>query len=360
MPPHEGATGPVYAWGFSQRKATMLCRFLGAKRVHRVAGARPVPAGATLYVWGSCPVPRDLATRLDVVRVEDGFLRSVGLGADLVRPLSWVLDHSGIYYDASSSSDLENLIARSGRSAEELARARALRLAVVEARLTKYNVGNATWRRPASAHRVLLVPGQVEDDSSILCSALDVRTNLALLERVRRANPSAYVVYKPHPDVQARLRSGGTSLAALSRLCDEVAGDIGMDALLEHVDEVHTMTSLAGFEALLRGKVVTTYGMPFYAGWGLTTDLGLRAEVAMRRQARPGLDDLVAATLIEYPTYVCPSSGALTTPERTLKTLRHWRRHAPQAGATIWQRAMRPFLAWADRRRRAARVALNP
>ncbi len=45
-----------------------------------------------------------------VVRVEDTFLRSVGLGANLVRPLSWVRDRRGIYYDATAPSELEHLL----------------------------------------------------------------------------------------------------------------------------------------------------------------------------------------------------------------------------------------------------------
>jgi capsular polysaccharide export protein len=284
------------------------------------------------------------------VRVEDGFLRSVGLGADLVRPLSWVLDRSGIYYDASAPSDLERLISRGDRSDCERARAHALRMAIVAAQITKYNVGTAAWRRPIGSGRVLLVPGQVEDDASIVCSAGHVRTNLALLEQVRRGQPSGYVVYKPHPDVHAGLRCGSIQTPALARLCDEIVTDASMDTLLKHVDEVHTMTSLAGFEALLRGKPVTTYGMPFYAGWGMTIDRGMQPEVAGRRQTRPSLDDLVAATLIEYPTYVCPSSGVLSTPERTLVALRAWRCSA-RTGTTLRQRLARPFLAYMDRRR---------
>jgi capsular polysaccharide export protein len=72
------------------------------------------------------------------------------------------------------------------------------------------------------------------------------------------------------------------------------------------VDEVHVNTSLAGFEALLRGKQVTTYGVPFYAGWGLTRDLG---PVPARRTARRSLDELVAAALLLYPRYLDPITG---------------------------------------------------
>jgi capsular polysaccharide export protein len=61
-----------------------------------------------------------------------------------------------------------------------------------------------------------------------------------------------------------------------------------------------------GFEALLRGLPVTTYGAPFYAGWGLTTD---RSDVPPRRRARPSIEALAHATLIDYPRYFDPKTG---------------------------------------------------
>lgn len=81
-----------------------------------------------------------------------------------------------------------------------------------------------------------------------------------------------------------------------------------MGALLPQLHEVWTMTSLTGFEALLRGLPVTTLGAPFYAGWGLTRDLG---PVPARRLAgaRPTLEALVHATLIAYPRYRDPLTG---------------------------------------------------
>ena len=72
-----------------------------------------------------------------------------------------------------------------------------------------------------------------------------------------------------------------------------------MGRLLELVQEVHTLTSQTGFEALLRGCRVVTYGGPFYAGWGLTTD---RSSFP-RRKAIASVDVLVAAVLLCYPAY---------------------------------------------------------
>jgi capsular polysaccharide export protein len=68
-------------------------------------------------------------------------------------------------------------------------------------------------------------------------------------------------------------------------------------------DVVHTMTSLTGFDALLRGKRVVVYGQPFYAGWGLTEDVLQEGAAFARRQRRLSLDALVAGTLLRYPIY---------------------------------------------------------
>ena len=78
------------------------------------------------------------------------------------------------------------------------------------------------------------------------------------------------------------------------------------------------MTSLMGFEALLRGVPVTTLGAPFYAGWGLTQDLGT---VPARRGARPSLSGLVHAVLIDYPRYLDPKTGLPCPVEVVLQRL---------------------------------------
>lgn len=241
----------------------------------------------------------------DAVLVEDGFLRSRGLGADLIAPLSLVLDDVGIYYDATRPSRLEALINGSDAlDAHARARAQALITRIVEAGLSKYNLTNVEGLAELPKGRRILVPGQVEDDASIRLGTSDVCSNTALLEAVRRANPAAVLAYKPHPDVEAGLRPGAVPDAA--SLADVVLTQTDPIAALEHVDEVWTMTSLLGFEALLRGKQVTCLGSPFYAHWGLTDD---RAIPIPRRVARVDLPALVHAVLIAYPRYFDPLTG---------------------------------------------------
>lgn len=285
------------------------------------AAARAVRAGKPLLVWAGKEPPGLSAPR--ILRVEDGFVRSRGLGAELVPPLSLVADDLGIYYDPSRESRLERLIL-APLPPGGLDRAARLVARIVAGGVTKYNLSGTLPDLPAG-HR-LLVPGQVEDDASIRLGAGEVRTNLGLLQAARDAHPGAVIVYKPHPDVEAGLRPGIVAPGDLARLADVVAARADPAALVAACDEVWTMTSLLGFEALLRGKPVTCLGAPFYAGWGLTTDLG---PVPERRQRapdghplpRPALLALAHAALVAYPRYFDPVARRPCPPEVALDRL---------------------------------------
>jgi capsular polysaccharide export protein len=333
----------VYALNFSWWKQPIVRAFFQGSEVRFVRDAHAVPRQGTRVVWGSqqtLSAPDPGRSGADdggrVIRLEDGFLRSVGLGADLVRPLSWVMDGRGIYYDATRPSDLEHLLQTHRFDATLLQRAAGLRQRIVEQGLTKYNVNGPRWQRPPQTTRVILVPGQVETDASIAFGTPDIRRNIDLLRAVRRAEPDAYVVYKPHPDVVAGLRRRGVGEEASARWCDETVTEYAMADLLEAVDEVHGLTSLAGFEALLRGKTVVVYGQPFYAGWGLTQD----REPLARRTRKLALDELVAGVLILYPAYVSRTTGRYTTPERALDELLAWR-HASPPSLPFWRVLLR-------------------
>ncbi len=254
--------------------------------------------GRGLLLWAG-KEPQGFAPEAPCLRVEDGFLRSRGLGAELVPPLSLVTDDLGIYYDPGRPSRLEALIA-TPLTPHQRRRAEALTDRLRSEGLTKYNLAGALPALPPG-HRIL-VPGQVEDDASIRTGAGEVRTNLELLRVVRAANPDAVILYKPHPDVEAGLRPGAVDASGFA---DAIVARADPAALLAEVQEVWTMTSLLGFEGLVRGVPVTTLGAPFYAGWGLTRDLG---PVPDRRTARPDLAQLIHAALIAYPRYWDPVS----------------------------------------------------
>ena len=284
--------------------------------------ARARKTGRGLLVWAG-KEPADLPPDLPVRRVEDGFLRSRGLGANLVPPLSLVTDDLGIYYDPGRESRLERLIL-APLPPDARQRCEKLLAALIAARLSKYNLPGSLPDLPEGPR--VLVPGQVEDDASIRLGGGRVKTNLDLLRAARSAHPKATLIYKPHPDVEAGLRPGAIAPEALQGLADIVADHADPIQLIEACDAVFTITSLLGFEALLRGKRVTCLGAPFYAGWGLTRDLG---PIPPRRQfaadghplPRPGLLALAHAALIAYPRYYDPVSRRPCPPEVVLHRL---------------------------------------
>lgn len=332
----------LHAVAFSHWKKPIVQSFFQGSTVHFVETTAQAPEGATVAVWGMKDVlnPEPEMRPHHKLRLEDGFLRSVGLGADFVRPLSWVMDGRGIYYDATRPSDLEHLLQNAEFPETLLARARRLRQEIVTHGLTKYNVGATGWQRPA-AQRVILAPGQVESDASLRFGAPGIRGNMALLQAVRQENPAACLIYKPHPDVVAGLRGRGVGEEQAHRWCDQVVIDCPMGELLGVVDEVHVLTSLAGFEALLRGKTVVCHGQPFYAGWGLTRDM-----IPLPRRRRVlSLDELTAGVLLLYPVYVSRKTGRFTTPERALEELLAWRREGPPA-MPWWRKGWRWLMRW--------------
>ncbi|NYH17086.1 capsular polysaccharide export protein [Paraburkholderia bryophila] len=286
-------------------------------------------------LWGARSA-EGLAPEVQRVRIEDGFFHSTGLGSDMIAPRSQVIDRRGLYFDASQPSDLSVLLNETVFTEAELARAAALRDKVVNLGVTKYNLGRRrpAWTAPAGKH-IVLVPGQVADDASIRLGTRAIGTADALLREVRRLRPDAFVVYKPHPDVLSGNRRG---LVDAQQLADVVDTESDLLSLVDAAHEVHTLSSLAGFDALLRGKAVFTYGLPFYAGWGLTHDA--LAPLPWRHRTLT-LDMLCAGALLRYPLYWDWHTRLFTTPEAVVEQL------APQAARPLDKvrgNRMRPLL----------------
>lgn len=299
--------------GFSPAKRPPIRRLLNGPRTTMKYFASPVRAadkaremGGRMIYWAGKETPEiaavAAATDVPVVRMEDGFIRSRGLGSDFFGALSVALDDQGVYYDPTGPSRLESLIEGGGQSPEMLARAAALRTRVVEAGLSKYNLASGAERPdwPVERRKVLVV-GQVENDKSILKGCGDIRTNSGLVEAARADFPDAYLIYRNHPDVMSGNRPGMLDAGAMAEV-DATADGLDIIDCLEACDVLATLTSLSGFEALLRGKAVAVYGRPFYGGWGLTQD----RMTYERRTRRASLDAVVAAALIEYPIYATP------------------------------------------------------
>lgn len=301
-------------------KRPFVEKFLPGAQVSFLKRNEAPPPDVHVAAWSIKSIPNEEQAR-SVIRIEDGFLRSVGLGAAGHVPVSWVLDRTGMYFDATAPSDLENILATTEFDEALIAQAEALRQRIVEQELTKYNLKADSWTPPEVEKPIILVAGQVEADASIQRGTVNIKTNRALLQEVRRQHPEAYIIFKPHPDVEAGLRAGRIPQEEARQWCNVVLPKHSVADLLQKVDEVHIMTSLIGFEALLRGKKVATYGCPFYAGWGLTTDCDLHPRAAEARGRQLSVAELVAGALILYPLYLSPSSGQLIGPEEAIDEL---------------------------------------
>jgi capsule polysaccharide export protein KpsC/LpsZ len=258
-----------------------------------------------------------------------------------------VLDTRGIHYDGSRPSDLEHLLDTEEVTAEQRARGRRLVEAIREARLSKYNVGRRVLSEVAAG--AILVPGQVVGDAAVADAGAHLilgkgggNPNLALLKAVRSRNPSAVIVFKPHPDVAAGLRPGGVARGDALAYADHVAADVDIADLIDAAARVETLSSLTGFEALLRGKPVSVHGLPFYAGWGLTEDLA----VSPRRTRRRTLDELVYLTLVVYCRYVDGATRRVLSAEAQVERLRERR----QTRRHVLEQRTRQRLSWLGRR----------
>jgi len=327
----------TYAYGFSFWKRPIVKSFFPEKKIKFVNSLRHLNEGADLILWGMNEV--EGSHLLSIKRVEDGFVRSVGLGSDLVRPLSWVIDDMGIYYDSTQPSRLEWILQNKFFDTESLERARAIISVLVEQNITKYNIGLDAWERPSTNKKIVLVIGQVEDDASLKYGSPVLQSNYQLLREVKLRNPDAYLVYKPHPDVVNQLRKADSNWIDILSEADEIVDNVGITAMFNLVDEVHTITSLSGFEALLRGKKVVCYGQPFYSGWGLTEDIN----PILRRSRRLSLEMLVAGAIIEYPTYISNKTLTMITAEEAILEL-HLMKKDKNPSEKWWRRFIRPII----------------
>ncbi len=313
--------GELYFFGFSKWKRRFVIPFFSTFKKNNIIFCSHLNDGlkkglnshSKIFIWGK----KDFTEvenyakekNISLSRVEDGFVRSTSLGSDLTKAYSLAVDSTGIYFDPAQESDLEQILNTCTFDDALLERAKNLQQYLIENKISKYNIyqdRQLEFEGLREDQTVIMVPGQVEDDASIIYGA-DGMSNLELLQKTRENAPDAFIIYKPHPDVLVGNRKGKVEKNEALRYCDSIIEKASIDSVLERVDEVHTMTSLVGFEALMRGKKVTTYGLPFYAGWGLTVD----EKVISRRVTKRTLEELIAAALILYPRYIDPQSKEL-------------------------------------------------
>lgn len=302
-----------FLFGFSIWKRKFMFPFLG-KNLNFISTFSKNPLqqalnlglnkDSAIYIWGKKEYPQVQKwcdeNGVQIIRVEDGFIRSIGLGSDLTRPYSLVFDDAGIYFDTTMPSRLENILNYHKFSPYEIKSAKKFREILVNSKISKYNDDKDVIITHKNS-KIALVIGQVEDDASVKIGA-DGMKNIELLRLARQNSPHAHIIYKPHPDVVSGNRVGAVKITEALKYCDEVLEGVSMPTLLDLADEIHTMTSTSGLEAILRGKKVVCYGRPFWAGWGLSDD----KKPQPRRHRSLSSDELIAGAYLLYPRYIHP------------------------------------------------------
>lgn len=319
----------LYFLGFSLWKRSLIKPFFKANKNKLVFLSEPknllefkLHKDDKIFIWGTSFSKEQIydfvSKDIGVFFVEDGFVRSVSLGSDLTRAYSLVVDSRGLFVDPSKQSDLEFILEHHHFDEGLLLRAKELRERLIKHKLSKYNNARhlAVKTNKKDIQRLILIAAQVEDDASVLLGGLGLDTK-KLIEQVRKENEDAYLLFKPHPDVLSGNRRGLKDEKLILEFCDEIITEASIHSCLEIADEVHTISSTVGFEALLRQKKVVVYGLPFYAGWGLSED----KQSCERRTKKLSLDELVAGVLILYPRYISAKTKCLCEIEPCLDSL---------------------------------------
>lgn len=335
-PKHKSEKTVAIMVGFSSWKYEYLSTYLVEYDLHfvddRNAFIRAVNLvnkykDTVIITWGYKDAPglKRFAEKKKVpyYRMEDGFIRSVQLGASHSIPISLCQDSKALYYDSRESSDLETILNTYDFQSDPdlLERAKKSIKVLNEFNISKYN--NVQSKDISTIYGVkkkkrILVIGQVEDDASIRFGCSKSMTNNDLVWLAKQENPDAEIFYKPHPDVLFGKRKMQSNPADVQHIARVLTEPLSLSNAMETIDHVYTITSLSGFEALLRGIKVTTFGAPFYSNWGLTDD---RQKVSRRKRIL-SIEELFAAAYILYPMYFNPITKERIELEQALDIMR--------------------------------------
>ena len=112
------------------------------KSYYEYARAFGLSKNSAIYIWGSKSFPNieNFAKRnkIKIIRVEDGFIRSIGLGSDLMRPHSLAFDDLGIYYNPLKESRLERILNRNIFDKYIISEAENLIDQIINSKISKY------------------------------------------------------------------------------------------------------------------------------------------------------------------------------------------------------------------------------
>ena len=262
----------------------------------------------------SLMVSKMLEENKTLVIAEDGFIRSVANHASLDvdysfrKGFSVTFDDLGPYYSAYLPSRLELMLRDANVTADQRREARALINRVCDHFISKYNHQPLLNFEKMTEGSVLVVD-QVYTDYSLRKGGGGVSGLKRMLRDALKENANKKIFLKIHPDnivLSSNHKSfygdllNHRNLQIIGHECNPIA-------LMRNVDKVYVFSSQLGFEALMLGKSVITYGVPFYAGWGLTEDRHWYMQTQEMRERRPrslSIEEVFHIAYREYTHYV--------------------------------------------------------
>jgi capsular polysaccharide export protein len=264
--------------------------------------------------------------KYNFIIIEDGFIRSKSLGSDLAEPLSLIIDNKGIYFDPRSESGLEDIIKNYSLTIEDKQDGLLIKEKILSDNISKYNIDSNiedNIYKDNNNKNIKIIIGQVEDDASIIFGSNVIKTNLDLIKEVYKTKAdNDFLIYKPHPDVTSGNRVGKVKQKEALKYCDYIDNKTPIINILKYKNiEVHTITSLTGFENILRGNTTVCYGNPFYSGWGLTIDVCMPEYIKNRRK-NISIDDFFTYAYIKYPVYYDNKKQELTNVNNVIEIIK--------------------------------------
>lgn len=291
-------------------KLKFLDIFLNRNLVNKPNSLKNVEA---VICWGYRPTSNKARAyaktqQLPCWQLEDGFLRSYHTG-DLSPLLALIVDKSGVYYESRCASDLETMINEvSLDSLDIMTQVKLSRDAILKFQLSKYNHApdlNDGVLMSNDLARVLVVD-QTYGDMSVVCGAASEASFTDMLHAALIENPTAMIYVKTHPEVSAGRKRGYLTEIQNSERVVVVRDKVNAIDLIQKMNKVYVVTSTMGFEALLCGKPVVCFGVPWYAGWGVTDDRVKDSSAWARRTKKRTVDELFGAAYLHYTRYLNP------------------------------------------------------
>jgi len=247
----------------------------------------------------------------DIWYIEDGLVRSVEVGLTKSPTMSIIFDNISPYYDANSLNLFQKTLNDINLKEDQIAESKGLIDKIVSNKISKYN--NAALSLGSNIKidkKSILIIDQRYNDASVKSGMADESSFESMLNEAVLKYPDYQIIVKKHPDSKFPQYKSYIDETLLEKFSSKnllvIDDDVNPYVLFEKVDKVFVVTSQVGFEALMAGKEVHCFGMPFYAGRGLTID---KLAAQGFRNSHKNLNEVFYVAYILLAKYYCNKDG---------------------------------------------------